>query len=136
MLGRVSGRLERHEPQSADGERFLVADVVTAPLVRQLGPRPDYLLCAGDRGELAGTRDVVVVEVRLDDVRDAQVALMGSGEVDVDVAPRVDDGCETGVFVGDQRREMAQPFDLELSEEHRPRITSSRGRRRRRAPAQ
>ena len=86
----MSGRLERHEPQSADGERFLVADVVTAPLVRQLGPRPDDLLCAGDRGELAGTRDVVVVEVRLDDVRDAQVALMGSGEVDVDVAPRVE----------------------------------------------
>ena len=63
---------------------------MTAPLVRQLGPRPDDLLCAGDRGELAGTRDVVVVEVRLDDVRDAQVALMGSGEVDVDVAPRVE----------------------------------------------
>jgi hypothetical protein len=88
-------------------------------LVGELGARPDDVRRAGQRGELPAAGDVVVVEMRLDDVADPEIALAGEVEVDVDVAARVDDGGETGRVVRDHRGQVAEPVDRELAEEHR-----------------
>ena len=73
----------------------------------------------GQGRELAAAGDVVVVEVRLDDVGDAQVARPGGLEVDVDVATRVDDRRDTRRLVGDQGRQVAEAVDPRTADTHR-----------------
>jgi hypothetical protein len=63
------------EPEGPDVERLAVARA--AVLVAQLGPCPDDVRRPGQRGELTAARDVVVVEMRLDDVGDPQVGRSG-----------------------------------------------------------
>ena len=87
-------------------------------VVREPRPGADHVRRAGQRGELAAAGDVVVVEVRLDDVADAEVALARGIEVDVDVAARIDDRGEAGRLVGDERGEVAETVDHELSDQH------------------
>ena len=89
VLRRVARRLENGEPQLAHVERLAVAD--RPVLVSELRTRSDHVRRAGQRGEVPPARDVVVVEVRLDDVTDSKVVLAGRIEIDVDVAPRIDD---------------------------------------------
>ena len=67
VLGRVARGVERPEPDRTDIERLAVAG--RPVLVAQLRPGADDVRRAGQRRELAAARDVVVVEVRLDDVR-------------------------------------------------------------------
>ena len=57
--------------------------------------------------------------MRLDDVGDPQIVRPCGVEVDVDVPARVDDRGHAGGLVGDERREMAETVDHELTEQHR-----------------
>jgi hypothetical protein len=84
--------------------------VTYRPVVAGL-PGTDDVVRARQRGKLAATGDVVVVEMRLDDVADADVRGSGGVEVDVDVATRVDDRRQAGRLVGDERREVAEAID-------------------------
>ena len=71
VLGCVAGRGQGAEADRPDVERLRVGQ--RAVHVRQLGAGPDDVRRACQRGELTAARHVVVVEVRLDDMRDAQV---------------------------------------------------------------
>ena len=115
------------------GQRQAVAVARAAMLVAQLGPRPDDVRRSGQRSELTAARDVVVVEMRLDDVGDPEIGLAGRIEVDVHVPARVHDRGRAARLVGDERRQVPQPLDPERPNQHRP--TSSRGRHPPRAPA-
>ena len=117
VLGRVPRRVEHLEAQPADGDRLAVAH--RPVLVAELGARADDVLGAGRRGELPPARHVVVVEMGLDHVADPQAALAGRVDVDVDVAARVDDRGQAELLVTDQGRQVAEPLDLELADEHR-----------------
>ena len=87
-------------------------------LVAELGAGPDDVGRAGQRREVAAARDVVVVEMRLDDVADPQIRVARRVEVDVDVAARVDDRRDARRLIGDERREMAEPLDPVLRDAH------------------
>ena len=114
VLGRVSGRVEGLEPEPPDVERRRRREPAGARSA-SAGAGADDVRRAGQRGELAAARHVVVVEVRLEDVADAQAAPGGRVEVDVDVAARVDDRGDPRVLVRDQRRQVAQACDRELT---------------------
>ncbi len=116
VLGRVPGRVERPEAEGPDVERLAVAD--RPVLVRELGAGADDVGRTGQRGELAAARDVVVVEMGLDDVADPQAGRPRRLEVDVDVAPRVDDRGGARRLIGDERRQMAEPLDPVLGDTH------------------
>ena len=116
VLGRVPGRVERPEADRPDVEGLAVAD--RAVLVRQLGAGADDVGRTGQRREVAATRDVVVVEMGLDDVADPQTGAPGRLEVDVDVAPWIDDRGRPRRLVGDERGQMAEPFDPVLGDTH------------------
>ena len=118
VLRRVPGRVERGEPKVPHIERLAVTHRLV--LVTQLGARPDPVTRPGQRRQLASAGHVVVVEMRLDDVGDAQVALPGRGQVHVDVAPGVDHRGNARIVVGEQRRQVPQTVDDELLDPHRP----------------
>ena len=80
-------------------------------VVGQPGSGADDMRRPGQRRELAAARHVVVVEMGLDDVGDAQVVGAGGVQVDVDVAARVDDGGDAGRLVGDERRQVPETLD-------------------------
>ena len=80
------------------------------------------MLGTGQRGQLTRARNVVVVQMRLDDVGDAQAPGTGFSEVDVDVSPRIDDGSDGLGVVNDEGADMAQALDHELTHVHAPRI--------------
>ena len=117
VLGRVPGRVERPEADRPDLEGLAVAD--RAVLVCQLGAGADDVGRAGQGREVAAARDVVVVEVGLDDVADPQTGGPCRLEVDVDVAPRIHDRRGPGRLIGDERRQMAEPLDPVLGDTHR-----------------
>ena len=127
VLRRVARRLENGEPQLANVERLAVAD--RPVLVGELRTRPDDVRRAGQGGELAPARDVVVVEVRLDDVADPKVVLARRIEIDVDVAPRIDDRGEPRRLIGDQGREVPEPFDAVAGDLHARSVHCTHGRR-------
>ena len=81
-----------------------------------------------ERGELAATRHVVVVEVRLDDVGDPQVGRPRGVEVDVDVATRIDDGGDARRLVGDERGQVPEPLDPVLRDAHERSLHGRAGR--------
>ena len=116
VLRGVARCVERGEAQLAHVERVAVVD--RPVLVLELGPGPDDVLGAGQGGQVAGARDVVVVEVRLDDVGDAQLVARGIGQVDVDVAARIHDDREPRCLVGDEGREVSEPFDAVAGDLH------------------
>ena len=124
VLRRVAGGLEDREPQGAHVEGLAVMH--RPVLVGKLRAGADHVAGAGQRGQLAAAGDVIVVEVRLDDVADPDIGGACSVKVDVDVATRVDDRSQAGRLVGDQRREVAETIDDELAQEHRGERTSAR----------
>ena len=119
------GYERRHNPLVgiADVEGVVVAD--RAVLVAKLGAGPDHVSGAGQGGEIAGARDVVVVEVGLDHVGDPDVQLAGRREVDVDVPARIDDCGDPGGLVGDEGRQVTEPFDPELADLHAAESTAT-----------
>ncbi len=124
VLRRMARRLEDREPQGTYVEALAVTNGPV--VVGQLRPGADNVARAGQRGQLPAAGDVIVVEVRLDDVADPDVRGAGGIEVDVDVAARVDDRRQAGRLVGDKRREVAEAIDDELAEQHRGERTSAR----------
>jgi hypothetical protein len=116
VLGRVARRVEDREPDRPHVDR------VTAPsrlvVVAECRPGPDHVRGAGQGRQLAAARDVVVVQVGLEDMGDAEVRVAGGVEVDIDVPPRIDDGGDASRLVRDQGREMSQPLDPELRQAH------------------
>ena len=116
VLGGVTGGVAGGESERAHIEGIAVAD--RPVLVAQLRPRPDHVAGSGLRRKVAAARDVVVVKVGLDDMADPDVELAGRGEIHVHIATRVDDGGNAGALVGDERREMPEPFDPELADQH------------------
>ena len=123
MLRCVARRVERGEPERPDVERLAVAD--RCVVVGKLGAGADHLPGARERRQVAAAGDVIVVEMGLDHVRDPEVLLTGGGEVDVDVSPGVDDRRGAARLVGDQGRQVAEPLDPELADQHRPERTTA-----------
>src|SRR5258706_11932106 len=122
MLGGMARRVASGKPQRPHVERLRVAD--RPVLVAELRADPDDMPRPGQRGELATARDVVVVEVCLDHVRDPDVELAGRREVRVDVATRIDDRGDAGGLVGHQSRQVTQSLDPELTYLHQFESTS------------
>ena len=116
VLGRVPRRVERPEADGPHLEGLAVAD--RPVLVRQLRPGPDDVGRAGQRREVAATRDVVVVEMGLDDVADPQAGSPGRLEIDVDIAARIHDRGRPRRLIGDEGGEMAEPVDPILGDTH------------------
>ncbi len=116
MLGSVAGRVAGREPQRADVERLAVAR--RGVVVAKLRSGADHVPRPGQGREVAPARDVVVVEMGLDDMGDPDVELTGRREIDVDVPARVDDRGDAGDIVGDERRQMPEPLDPELADLH------------------
>ena len=58
------------------------------------------------------------MQVRLDDVGDPHAGGTRGGEVDVDVAARIDDRGDPGRLVDDERRQVAEPLDPVLRDAH------------------
>ena len=69
-------------------------------------------------GELEVAADEVGVEVRLDDALDDEPFRLRLLEVDVDVAPWVDDHGATGRLVADEVRGVGQAPEVVLREDH------------------
>ncbi len=117
MLGRVTWRLQRGHAQAPDVDGLAVADRLEGGA--KLGCGADDVRGAGQRGQLAGTRDVVVVEVGLQHVADAQAPPRDLVEVDVDVTPGIDDRRLAAGLVDEQRAQVAQARQVELADLHR-----------------
>ena len=115
-LGRVPGRrqhLERDvpEPQLLAVAKGLDREVdVGALAVRDRG--------AGLGCELQMPAQEVGVDVRLDHPLDAQAVGVGVVEVDLDVAPRIDDHGPARVLVADEVRRLGKAVQVVLHEVH------------------
>jgi hypothetical protein len=120
VLGGVARRIERSEADRPHLEDLAV--VGRAMLVTQLGARPDEMRGASQRRKVPPARDVVVVEMRLDDMRDAHTRGGRGTQVDVDVAPRIDHRGDARLVVDDQRREVAESLDPVLGDTHPTRL--------------
>jgi len=116
VLGGVAGRVPGREAECADVERRAVAK--RAMLMAEIRSGTDDVGRAGQCGQLAAARDVVVVEMGLDDVRDPDVELACGLQVRVHVPARVHDGGHAGRIVGDQRRQVAETLDPEQPRQH------------------
>src|SRR5207248_4149129 len=68
--------------------------------------------------QLQMARKEVGVEVRQKDVLDVEPVLAGEREVLVDVALRIDDGCDLRLLVGDEVRRVRKAVQIELLEDH------------------
>jgi hypothetical protein len=113
----VPGRFERREPYAAE----LHAVAIVKRRERVLGPRNraqvDGGACAVAQLEMAG--DEVRVEVREEDVRNAEAVPGGEFKVLADVALRIDDGSRARLLVPDQVRCVCKAIEIELLENHR-----------------
>jgi len=117
VLGRVPGRLEGDDPQVPDEELLTIGQ--RPVLESQLGPTTDDVLRADRRGKLPAARHVVVVEVRLEDMRDPDALRTGRRDIDIDIAAWIDDGRESPALIGDEGREVTKARQGELADEHR-----------------
>jgi hypothetical protein len=68
-------------------------------------------------------RDEIGMEVREEDVRDAEIVIRSERQVLIDVALRIDDGCQAARLVGNDVRGVSQAVQIELSQEHQFRRT-------------
>ncbi len=116
VLGRMAGRRKGPEADRPDVERLAVGQ--RPVLVGELGTRPDEVSGSGQRGEVTTARHVVVVEVGLDDVGDAQVVRSHGVEVDVHVTSRVHHRSDTRDLIDDERRQVPEPLDPVLRDAH------------------
>ena len=117
VLRRVPRRVERGESQPSDIEGGAVGQA--AVLISELGPGTDHVGGTGQRREFAAARDVVVVEVRLDDADDPQVLRPRGLKVDIHVPAWVDHGGDARLVIGDKGRQVAETTDRELLDAHR-----------------
>jgi hypothetical protein len=62
--------------------------------------------------------DEIGMQVRKEDVGDAEIVLSGKCQVLLDVALRVDDGGDSGLFVSDEIRGMRKAVEIKLLENH------------------
>ena len=128
MLGRMAGGRETAEGCIAERDLGPVLHRSVPELVPGLGRAPD--LGAGRRAEFQRARDVVVVDVCLDDAPDG--CSVGTGSVDepFDVALRIDD--RSLVTPGQDVACVPEPLGDQDVELHRPHPTtgaSTDGRR-------
>src|SRR5688572_17451561 len=120
MLRRVAGGGNDREVQPADLDRVALADA--AVLVPEPSACADHVVGAGRGGQVPSSRDVVVVQVGLEDMGDPQVEAARLVEIDIDVAPGVDDGGEAGRFVADEGGQMPEAVNGVLADQHPPRV--------------
>jgi hypothetical protein len=83
----------------------------------------DRAAAKADRGacpipQLEMTSDEIRVEMREEDVRDAETPLRSERQVLIDVTLRIDDGRRAGRLVGDEIRRVGQAVQVELPEDH------------------
>ena len=88
--------------------------------VLRLGPGAEINRDAGAVAQLEVSGDEVGVKVREEDVRDPQVVLGREGEILIDVALRIDDGCGVRSGVADEVRSVRQAIQIKLLQDHRP----------------
>ena len=88
MLGRVAGSLDRSQVELADRDLVAFGDLAMGEPVAGRGGPDD--LRTGGVAELDGARDVVVVDMRLQDGRDLRALRPCSVEVAIHVALRID----------------------------------------------
>ncbi len=101
VLRRVSRCVEELETDIAERDALAVLRLVMR--IRQPGARTgDH--SRADLREFAGARHEIGVHVRLDGVGDGQALLTGGGDVNVDVAPRIDDSRFARPRTGDEVR--------------------------------
>ena len=114
---RVAGGVENLEEHVADGDLVAVLHVLVLEDGFRRAVQHDRR--AGDGGEVAITRDVIGMRVRLEDPHDAQALLASQAHVLVDaIAPGIDDDGLPGLAAADQVGQASRLFVEELVEDH------------------
>ena len=116
-FGGVARRLERGQADLAELDDIAVAE--RRERVLRPGPGAEIDGDAGAVAQLEVSGDEVGVKVREEDVRDPQVVLGREGEILIDVALRIDDGCGVRAGVADEVRGVRQAIQIELLQDHR-----------------
>jgi hypothetical protein len=116
-LGRMAGRFQDHQPD-ARAEVDDVAVVQRRGGVFGLRRLADVDRGAGPIAQLEVPGDEVGVEVRQEDVRDAQAVLGRHGDVLIDVTLRIDNGSHARRLVADEVRRVREALQVELLEDH------------------
>jgi len=115
-LGRVSGRLERGQPHTAELDGVAVAERLERILRFRRAPevnrRARLLL------QLEMTGDEVRVKVREDDMSNRQPTFRRERQVLIDVTLRIDDGSGFRLLVANQIRRVREAIEIELVEDH------------------
>ena len=128
-LGRVTRRLEEAQHDRAHTEFVAVADRTMRDRRSRL--RAEHHRGPGALGQLTVAAHEVGVEVRLDDVADAQALRLGLGQVLLHVAARIHD---RGLALGaDQVGRVGQATQIELLEVQARALAGFSDRRRRKA---
>ena len=89
MLGRVAGRVQHLGGHVSERQHVAVAHAMK--LGRGLGAGKEDIFRAGGVGQAPSRRDVVRVNMRVDDVEDAHPRVFGGLKIGRDIADRVDD---------------------------------------------
>ncbi len=123
MLGSVAGGVRGAQGDVAEGDLVTVAQahrVVEARPVGPVGPSfvGDVHRRAGGRGELAGAREVIRVDVGLGDGGDRQSVTVGEFAIDRDVPAGIDDDRLPVGLTGDEVTGVGEVGIENAFEEH------------------
>ena len=123
-LRRVARRFDRLQPHAPELDASPSCERRERVFRLRRGAEIDRRADAIAQLEMSG--DEVGVQVRQDDVRDAQPVLGGEGDVLIDVALRIDDGRGAGRLVADEVRRVRQAIEIELMQDHAQGFSTSR----------
>jgi hypothetical protein len=116
VVWRMSRRLYDAETQRADLDVVAFAYRAMCVVKRVSGAGDDGR--AGLRHQLARACDVIVVDVRLQNVRDPHARAGRSFHIDIHVAARINNGCAAALFIDDEVGLMSQSLKENLFDVH------------------
>jgi hypothetical protein len=107
VLGSVTRCVHDLDMKVAQVESLAIGCLVMRVMQMRARPGDDR---GAQCGELARTGNEVRMDVRLERELDSEPVLAGSGDVDIDVATRIDEGGAPRPRTGDEVRALRQPF--------------------------
>jgi hypothetical protein len=111
----VAGRFERLEPDASELDAIAGLQRRECVLGLRGGAQVDRR--AGPVAQFQVSGEEVGVEVRKEYVRDAQVVLVGQGQILIDVPLRIDNRRDAAAFVADEIRRVRQAVQVKLMED-------------------
>ncbi len=116
MLRRVTRRSQNRDGDVPQGHYIAVAYRLVIELEAGVGAGDDA--CSRSCGQLAAATEKIVVDVRLEDMRDADAFLARYFLILIDVAKRVDEGSDSISFGDHQVGAIAQARVDKLPDSH------------------